>query len=373
MENGRVEPTVATENVRSESAHGVESETNSDVESELRNSGIVIGAEFDFRRSPLRRLLGHWGEHHVKYTSAATFLGIIFAFWQLSLSVAQFEQQMEEQRKSTSSRLVSDFFKQVGDMAALHSPRGQEEQGNQLEIERFIVSRAQMLLDSQQTTDYRNEIVRFLGSNGYGPLFGSKPGLESPGINLNGASLRAIRIYGADFSDSNFYCVGFEGANIDKTNFINSDINNSDFSGAEIGLANFSKARLRKVHFNDATLIGVPSFEDASIVLSDLTGLRVSASLAQARAEASGDSSVAGVQSASYRYLAELLAKARTLFGTKMDPRLDAALAEQLGPELYQAIVQTPYGSDARIIDAKAIPDDLDYRARCRSPQVGDA
>ncbi len=159
-------------NLSQESQDDIDRPT-SDVNNELDRSGIVLERRPSSQSlSSASRVLRHRSEHHVKYTSAATFLGIIFAFWQLNVSVNQFEQQMLEQRESTSSQLVSDYFKQVGDMTAWASTRTTESPTSHKEIERFIVSRAQMLIDSEQTREFRKQIVRFLGSNGYGSFSG---------------------------------------------------------------------------------------------------------------------------------------------------------------------------------------------------------
>lgn len=348
---------------------------NAAIADELDRSGIVLeNGQGLRRRGRASCLLRHWSENHVKYTSAATFLGIIFTFWQLGLSVKQFERQMLEQREAASSQLVSDFFRQVGDMTALASTQHTGSADNHKEINRFIVSRAQMLIDAEQTAPFRNEIVRFLGSNGYGPFFGSKPNAEEPGINLNSADLDDIRIYGADFSGANFFCVGFDRANIDATKFVGSDINNSEFTASLIGGVDFTSSNMRKVDFSNVILIGQPIFKDASILYSNLTGMTVSDTFVRGLAEERGDLSSEGMKKARYLYLAGLLTEAKSLVGTRMDTELHAALAELLSPERYEIMTGTTQPGRAGEVDAGAtrdsIPDAtiraIDYRANCR-------
>lgn len=346
----------------------------SDMNEEFNRSGIVLERRSKPRSlGTLKKIVGHWSEHHGKYTSLATFFGILFAFYQLNLSVQHFEQQMSGQRETTSSQVVSDFFRQVGDMTALASTRSTEESQSQKEVERFIVSRAQMLIDSEQTREFRNEIVRFLGANGYGTFIGSKPKADAPGINLNSANLRHIRIYGANFNKASFFCLGFMQANIDSTDFIESDINNTDFTGSTIGEVDFSKANLRKVNLNNVEIVGQPNFKDASITNSDLTGITLGDSYSYGLAMLNGDTSSESIIRVKTEFLAEVLSQARSLIGTKMDSELYKALEQKVGTKRFSEL--TMKSALTSVMPNGEVPsaEIADYRASCKESSNGSA
>ena len=346
----------------------------SDINEEYNRSGIVLERRPKTRSlGIISKILGHWSEHHVKYTSVATFLGIIFAFSQLSLSVKHFEEQMNGQRETTSSQVVSDFFRQVGDMTAIASTRATGTSKNKNEVERFIVSRAQMLIDSEQTREFRNDIVRFLGANGYGIFIGSKPKENAPGINLNSANLSEIRIYGANFSSANFFCLGFMQAYIDRTDFIGADINNTDFTDSIIGNVNFSKATMRKVSFNGVKIIGLPNFEDASILNSDIRGLKLESSFLHGLAQTEGDTSPEGILRVKNLFFVELFSQAKSLTGTKMDPDLYMAFEQNLGAKRFSELTMDSAASMVMSNNEVPSAEVADYRASCKEAPIDSA
>ena len=347
---------------------------DSDMNEEFNRSGIVLERRLNSRPvGIISTILGHWSDHHVKYTSLATFLGIIFAFSQLSLSVKHFERQMSGQRETTSSQVVSDFFRQVGDMTAIASTRAGGSSESQKEVERFIVSRAQMLIDSKQTKEFLNEIVRFLGANGYGTYIGSKPKADAPGINLNSANLHKIRIYGANFSEANFFCLGLMQAYIDRTEFIGSDINNTDFTDAIIGEVDFSEARIRKANFNNLKVFGRPNFKDASITNSDLRGLQLEHSFLYGLALAAGDTSPEGIIKVEYEFLAELFSQTKSLAGTRMDPELYMGLEKILGAKRFSELTKSSATSPIMAVSDDSNTEVTDYRLDCKESPIGSA
>ena len=162
-------------------------------------------------------------------------------------------------------------------------------------------------------------------------------------------------------------------ADIGRTKFADSDINNSDFTGSLLDTVDFSFSRIRRVNFNNVTLFGQPSFKDASIVQSDITGLRLADSFVRGLADASGDTSPEGLMRVQNEYLAVLLSETRSLSGTKLDPGLHAALEQLLGPKKLTAIFENTAASNVESLSITPNSEVVDFRADCRQSSVDSA
>ncbi len=368
-----------------------------------------------------------------------TLVTSVVAVGGLVFTIFQFDKTMKAQRHATAEAAVGQFIVQVMELStqanmalanesnrAVNSGQGgnlradmgstspekptisgacsEAVENNYSLLDNFVVSRAQMLIDGEETGKFAGDILRFLTANQYGPYIGRKPCTTGPRVSVEGLVLVDPKLAHADVEGVFLKCLGFEQGQLEsvvfingvfqhivlnKTNLMTVDFNKAWFSEINfndisfLGEVDFSEATLNAIDFNNvifaeslvlsfdrATLLGVDfgnsslmtksiSFDKASILHSNLSGIKYGA--ADTTQEASTDDL--------HDNLAIQLSKAKSLYGTQLDEQVVSKLIEILGEENYQKIVRKPEGKYRNI---KAPQSDWAWDENCPPKQRRD-
>lgn len=339
-------------------------------------------------------------------TSAVAVGGLIF-------TIVQFDKTMKAQRHATAEAAVGQFIVQVIELStqanlALANARnmapdtdaGSPLSSNSISgsaekptasgpcsdsherdyslLDSFVVSRAQMLIDGEETGKFAGDILRFLTANQYGPYIGRKPCTSGPRVSVEGLVLVDSKLVHADVEGVFLKCLGFEKGELENVVFIDGDFQHIVLNQTNLLSVDFTKAWLSEIDFNDtrflgkvdfsdaqlnaiafrnsrfaealtltfdrATMVGVSfdeswlltenvSFEGAKILHSNLTGMKYE------EGDATAD------QTAAYhKNLASKLSAAESLWNTRLDKPIRDELERILSPEEYQQLLAQPEG-----------------------------
>ena len=311
-------------------------------------------------------------------TSAVAVGGLLFTIY-------QFDKTMNAQRHATAEAAVGQFIAQVtelrtqellaiengsvdaldadkkGDVISKSNTAGSvgcsdRDSPSHSLLDNFIVSRAQMLIDGEETGRFAGDILRFLSANQYGHFIGRKPcppgQRVGPRVSVEGLVLVESKIAHANVKGVFLRCVGFDQAVFDSVAFsygnfqyidlVNSTLLGVDFSNSWLSSISFADTELSgSMKFNNATLFGVNfsgselsntnfSFEGARIIYSDLS------------ASDKDDGNQRASSDVSSSNLAVKLSKANSLWNTRLDKSVSAKLQELMSEEAYHQLVVEP-------------------------------
>lgn len=253
--------------------------------------------------------------------------------------------------------MVNEFFKQVGELKAIGNA-GADDQAKD-NANQFIISRAQMLLDAEDTAAHADDIVRFLGANGYGSYFGKRPGVIGQRININHSALTSMKLNDVHLNEASFICVDFSGAVFENIDFNGSSFSYSSMQGVKMISVDFSRSSFSHVNLAKAGFSGNVNFDDAWIFSSDFTGVTLTDSFLSPT-PGSNVASDAGPEQTKYHHFAMKLSKAKTLYQSRFDTEVEQELLLILGAEKYRMKVEeSPFMG--------MVPDtDTSYDSKCR-------
>jgi uncharacterized protein YjbI with pentapeptide repeats len=145
-------------------------------------------------------------------------------------------------------------------------------------------------------------------------------------INLNYTNLTGSNLNNADISSSSLIEIKLNNCRLNQANFENSNLNGSEFLEAYATATNFKDSFLIKSNFSKAYLIKT-NFENAFLIEANLSGAIVAdANFKNTSLYKADLSNVKGLK-------AEQLAKAKSLYLTKLDPEIISKLKE-IAPHL---------------------------------------
>ena len=341
-------------------------------------------------------------------TSAVAVGGLIF-------TIIQFDKTMKAQRYATAEAAVGQFIVQVielttqanlvlanedngstfSDSGGTHnmkvnpvSPeKTTKSDGCSAETEReyslldsFVVSRAQMLIDGEETGKFAGDILRFLTANQYGPYIGRRPCTSGPRVSVEGLVLVDSKLVHANVEGVFLKCLGFEKGELENVVFIDGDFQNIELNQTNLLSVDFNKAWLSEINFNDTRFLGEVDFSDAwlnvikfkgSIFAENLTlnfdrakmiGVNFENSqLMTQRISFEGAnilySNLSGIKYGEdgdmpeenaaefHENLARKLSRAESLWNTQLDKPVEDILKKILRGEAYQKLVAKPEGN----------------------------
>ncbi|MFK7857340.1 MAG: pentapeptide repeat-containing protein [Granulosicoccus sp.] len=303
---------------------------------------------------------------------ASTVITMAVAIGGLLFTIFQFDKTMKAQRYATAEATVGQFIAQVtelrtqeilsrsesgsGNLDSGHKSSGctNADTGTQdaSQLDSFIISRAQMLIDGEETGQFAGDILRFLTANKYGHYIGRKPcppGQQQkagPRMSLEGLVLVNSKIIHADMNEVFLKCMGFDQGVFDSVTLTNgnfqqivltkSELHGVDFSGSWLGSIDFSDTTITgKTKFDNAILFGI-NFKEADISSASFSfdGARVLHSdLSDFKAENGKTEEIVAV-----------FRKAESLWKTTLDPSIMEALKESMSTEEYKKLVENAPG-----------------------------
>ena len=305
-------------------------------------------------------------------TSTVAVGGLLFTIY-------QFDKTMKAQRHATAEAAVGQFIAQVTELSTQEnlvrenasSVAGGPDQSSSMPankdlissagrtessasyyspLDSFIVSRAQMLIDGEETGRFAGDILRFLAANHYGHYIGRKPFSSGPRVSLRGSVLVNSKLSQANVMGIFLNCMGFELGEFEDVRFINSSFSNLVLNQSRLMSVDFSDSWLASINFSDtefvgsmvfdnATLYGVNfsrsrfrvpesiSFKGANIIHSDLSRIEYM----------EGDDA-----NEFYKHLAKTLSDADSLWETELGEPLNNALVTLLGEDGRDELVKKP-------------------------------
>ena len=343
------------------------------------------------------------------FVFTCTLITSIVAVGGFGFAIFQFDKTMKAERYASAEAVVSQFISQVTELktqenlahANASAASGYSNQKNsQVSDEKtqsfslldsFIVSRAQMLIDGEETGRFTGDILRFFAANQYGHYIGKHPFRPRPSVTIAGLVLVDSKLSQPIVENQTtvenvfLHCVGFDHGVFENLTFIGggfdhvflnskSRLLSVDFSNSKLtavvfndtsfsGKIKFDKARLLSVSFSGSMLRepSTMSFEGADIINSDLTNIvfpnpdntqeaaeESSSVLTKLLSLFSNDVSTSvNVQNDNeqfYNDLAGKLSKANSLWGTQFDEKLMEKLKKILNKNEisnYDKIVNT--------------------------------
>ncbi len=304
------------------------------------------------------------------FLSLCTVVTSLVAIGGLLFTIFQFDKTMKAQRHSTAEAAVGQFIAQVTELRTQenltrsnvdngaeisdrssnllgtiiwNSPEGcpRENTLSYSLLDSFIVSRAQMLIDGEETGRFVGDILRFLTANQYGKFIGKKPCRGGPRVSIAGLALVDSRLTQASVKEVFLNCVEFEEGKFENVRFMDgsfdhiildhSTLMSVDFTDSILSAVDFTNSELRgKFIFDNATLISV-NFSGTSLYGDKPEDLSISfkgAVIANSNLKPLNKKGV--ISDELYEIFAEQLTEAESLWNTQMDDQVVTILKEKM-------------------------------------------
>ena len=252
---------------------------NESREDDLDTARESIQVERGSRSSAGIRQCWNW---LVKYKEhcllSCTLISALVAVVGLFFAVSQFDKSIRVQRHVNAEAAVGQFISQVTELATQETARAEDDQQSNSVLRGFIVSRAQMLIDGEETGQFAGDILRFLAANKFGKLIGREPQTDDgPTLQVRGLVLVDAKLANANVEGGTLSCMGFEKSVFDKVKFDRGSFSLIKLSESKFMSVVFEKTSISKIDFSDSQFVGVNSFKDAtleSVRFADLQLLR---------------------------------------------------------------------------------------------------
>lgn len=197
---------------------------------------------------------------------SCTLITSLVAVTGLFFTILQFDKTMKIQRHTSAEAAVGQFISQVTELVtqetALTNAKGQS---NRV-LEGFIVSRAQMLIDGEETGRFAGDILRFLAANEFGQLIGRGPGTDDrPTLSVRGLVLVDAKIAHATVEEGNLSCMGFEQGVFDNVKINGGSFQFIKLNQAKFLSVGFEGSLIEAIDFSNTRFSGINSFRNASL------------------------------------------------------------------------------------------------------------
>jgi len=303
----------------------------------------------------------------------AAVAGLIINYQQLRVSTDQFVTEMNENRKTRSAQLLTDFYQSLDRFQELKLEIGKTQAGA-MRVDEVVVARTGLLLRSLATQESKSQILNYLYNNGYESIFSSalyeaeearaqfteiqasympkekvvsrqvnmmsagapqKPELALSSVDLSSTVMSGIRFRGTSFKCVDGNRIRFDGGQLDQSNIIDTDMSYAKFNGVSLDNSRIQRSSLSGVMFEGQ----LPSFVSAEIHNSDLTNIRVNRRLLTNPTEKYDYTDSPGASTSEHKVVAEALSKAKSLYGTQLDSDVVIELQAILGKEGYAELM----------------------------------
>jgi uncharacterized protein YjbI with pentapeptide repeats len=284
-------------------------------------------------------LLATWNwvsSHHGVLSSAATIIAVVLAYVSLKSSADNFAKQLEEQKRAAQVANVAYFVSAVSDAIVLANTE-------QDRLERFIVSRSQLLFESLNYPPLVAQVIQFLASNDLAYLFNTTRSFENKkSLSLAGKDLSNVELKNITFQTTTLYCVNLENSYLSDiafdmpessyVNFHNVNFNKSKLHGARVFWGNFTGVSIER---SGTELDRAATFIGSSFIFSNLSGLRINKSSSQE--ESLSLSQQHEQRQRELAQLAGMLLQTHSLYGSLIDDDLVAFMLNQ-NPTKYKQL-----------------------------------
>lgn len=318
------------------------------------------------------------------FATVSALITVLVAVGGLFFTIYQFDKTMKAQRHSNAEAAVGQFIAQVtelrtqetlaskqGDLLRpgrsedmpssanlLRKPDCSEASGqSHSPLDSFIVSRAQMLIDGEETGRFAGDILRFLTANQYGHYIGVKPcvvghSVSGPRVTVEGIVLVDSKLTNSTVEGVFLQCMGFEEGVFDNVKFTSSEFQNIYLENSKISSVDFSEAWLGSISFKDTVFEGSNSFDNATLYGVNFLSSRIvddaSFSFNGARILHSNLSNLelteidSTDQADFYMAFSQKISNAESLWGTQLPDPVIVNLREILSVEDYEKKIETP-------------------------------
>jgi len=218
------------------------------------------------------------------------------------IGIYHFDRNMTAKRTSDARIAVSEFIAQLTELkweamlasGALKKTNSIENQAATMEfmLNPMIISRAQILIDGEDTGVFTSDLLRFLLTSDMGNIIGPSMSKAEPFIDISSSRFVGSKLSSATIKDASIQCVAFDSGNFSNLVFEKGYYDQVLVSNLKLSSVHFKESWLKHLHFykvdfydnisfKEAKLIGtefhdvrfvssVPSFEGALIVHSNL-------------------------------------------------------------------------------------------------------
>ncbi|GDY24780.1 hypothetical protein AHAT_06700 [Agarivorans sp. Toyoura001] len=266
--------------------------------------------------------------HHGVLSSAATIIAVVLAYVSLKSSADNFTRQLDEQKRAAQVANVAYFVSAVSDAIVLSNT-------DEARLERFIVSRSQLLFESLNYPSLVAQVIQFLASNELTYLFDTTRSFVSKkSLSLAGKDLSGVELKDITFQTTTLYCVNLENSYLAKVafdmpessyvNFRNVNFSQSLFHGARAYWGNFKDVSIELSGTKDER---ADTFSRSSFIFSNLSGLRINKSNSQA--ESLTVNELKAQRQVELGQLSEMLFKTNTLYGSVIDDDLRQYMSQK--------------------------------------------
>lgn len=290
-------------------------------------------------------------------SSIAAVLGVVVAYLSFANAADNINKQLEGQKKAASVSMVSDYMAIVSGITLLGSTIKESNKNEAWDdFEQLVISRTNLILEGEQYPDLNAQVIKFLSSNSLGRLFDqSRTPLtlsEELKHKQNHIDIRKIDMSGQNLDKiylvaPNVECSDLSGTMLNNATFNKATIIASDFSSSSITGSSFRYATMMWVNFSDSILSSSTDFTGASLLYSNLTGIK-------------------SKNQDNDKFL-QALSKVSSLYGSKLDERTIHGLIDLKGEDGEDEVNKLlndkslAYGKDNKIKDdIKPVIDRID-------------
>lgn len=366
---------------------------------ERAQESININSEHR-ENSSFRALRGRniWSRFKESFVLFSTIITSAVAIGGLLFTIYQFDKTMKAQRHATAEAAVGQFIAQVTELrtqenltrasaskvaadtdrpgdtivgSSQPSPQSgctdRNTQSHSL-LDGFIVSRAQMLIDGEETGQFAGDILRFLTANQYGHYIGRKPcppnQQAGPRVSIEGLVLVKSKIADTNVKGVFLKCLGFDHGIFDSVAFTEGKFQHIVLNQSLLLSVDFSNSWLSSIKFTDTEIGGHMVFNNSTLFGVDFTGSRIKSGLFEFNGARIIKSNLSGIelnlsddevkndkeaQKAAaddfHNALAKQLSNAESLWGSVLHDSVSSKMKQMMAEEDYEKLVYTPPAS----------------------------
>lgn len=322
---------LATENDLREARQSIVSSSSSQRDADVNSSGRRI----PYWIAPLCTVV----------TTFITIAALIFA-------IHQYRKTIFVERYGSAETTVVQFIAQVTELSSQAELATQNNIVNDQTVnehsllDSFIVSRAQMLIDGDDTGRFAGDIIRFFAATDLGQLIGANKSLsttDAPILKIDGSVFINASLTYASITERLLNCLGFEQGIFDNVDLRSSSLSHMFLESSKLSNINLEGSEIRNVYFTDVSFYENISFEGATIVNSSFTNSNMFTKNFNLKGASIVNSDFSEVIFSEYAQDAfvKQLSMAKTLYKTKFPIRIVDKLQTELGESKYKAMVET--------------------------------
>ncbi|BEU04274.1 hypothetical protein OAG1_30740 [Agarivorans sp. OAG1] len=284
--------------------------------------------------------------HHGVLGFIATVVTVIVtvgvAYKSIQTSADLFSEELKAQKDAAQVANVANYVSAISEALLVFKDSDEEA------LDRFVVSRSELLLESLSTSTLLAQVIQFISDNDFAKLFDTTRYFqEKKFLSLAGKDLSYIELNDITFTTTSLYCVNLTGSYLSRTTF-----NFPDFSYVNMENLNFNETKLNgaRVYWSNLKDVSIELsgqeenlpliFSQTSFIFSNLQGLRLGKSNSQS--ESLDPDKLKKQQQEDLEVLAKMLFNSKSLYGSLLDNDLKQSMID-IDAEKYEKLVSLEY------------------------------